>query len=50
MVNEQRKTQHTALGDPGQGMDIVHAEGLKGGGEEGDDAEREFQFHNVSLW
>ena len=44
VVKQQRCAQHAALGHPGQGVDIVHTEGLQRGAEESDDTVGCFQF------
>lgn len=44
VVKQQRCAQHAALGHAGQGVDVVHAEGLQRGAEKSDDTVGCFQF------
>ncbi len=38
VIRKERKPQHAALGNPGEGVHVVQAEGQKGAGEKGDEA------------
>ena len=49
MVNQKHRAQHAALCDPGQGMNIVHSEGLKGGGQKRNDAVGWLELWKVDI-
>ena len=51
VMQQQRQAENAALRDAGQGVDVVHSEGLKGAAQKGDDAVDGFEFgeHDISF-